>query len=293
MPIPVFAMLVFAICTWLGAGVVEALMTDFATEAGISVWSFVAVPGLFAMLFAFVFYRHAESRITGVEQSTSRALAVAVATWIAIAILVGSLWCPGYRALSCTMDVSAGNRRGRRRPVVAGVPDRRADRRPCAQAPGFLARLQACAVLPRPDAVCRAPPATRHAARLRCESGSLRTRPSGTATRPFRARHSPNSLRSEPSALRCPTSYGGAGMDYTALAVALEEIAAGDGATSTIISVNNCPVCSILMTWASESTEAEIPGATGARHHARCVLPDRAASRLGRRRAHNQRAARR
>ncbi len=49
-----------------------------------------------------------------------------------------------------------------------------------------------------------------------------------------------------------PEGYGGAGMDYTALALALEEIAAGDGATSTIISVNNCPVCSILMAWASE-----------------------------------------
>jgi butyryl-CoA dehydrogenase len=49
-----------------------------------------------------------------------------------------------------------------------------------------------------------------------------------------------------------PDAYGGAGMDYTALAVALEEIAAGDGATSTIISVNNCPVCSILMAWANE-----------------------------------------
>ena len=49
-----------------------------------------------------------------------------------------------------------------------------------------------------------------------------------------------------------PEVYSGAGMDYTALAVALEEIAAGDGATSTIISVNNCPVCSILMAWADE-----------------------------------------
>src|SRR5512139_1966400 len=49
-----------------------------------------------------------------------------------------------------------------------------------------------------------------------------------------------------------PEHYGGAGMDYLALAIALEEIAAGDGATSTIISVNNCPVCSILMAWASE-----------------------------------------
>jgi len=34
-------------------------------------------------------------------------------------------------------------------------------------------------------------------------------------------------------------AWGGAGMDYTALAIACEEISAGDGATGTIISVNN------------------------------------------------------
>ncbi len=44
-----------------------------------------------------------------------------------------------------------------------------------------------------------------------------------------------------------PTEYDGAGLDYLALALILEEVAAGDGATSTIVSVNNCPVCSILM----------------------------------------------
>jgi butyryl-CoA dehydrogenase len=44
-----------------------------------------------------------------------------------------------------------------------------------------------------------------------------------------------------------PNEWGGAGLDYLALAVILEEIAAGDGSTSTIVSVNNCPVCSILM----------------------------------------------
>ena len=44
-----------------------------------------------------------------------------------------------------------------------------------------------------------------------------------------------------------PPEWDGAGLDYLALAVILEEIAAGDGATSTIVSVNNCPVCSILM----------------------------------------------
>ena len=44
-----------------------------------------------------------------------------------------------------------------------------------------------------------------------------------------------------------PTEWGGAGLDYLALAIILEEVAAGCGATSTVVSVNNCPVCSILM----------------------------------------------
>jgi alkylation response protein AidB-like acyl-CoA dehydrogenase len=57
-----------------------------------------------------------------------------------------------------------------------------------------------------------------------------------------------------------PDHYGGAGMDYLALAIALEEIAAGDGATSTIISVNNCPVCSILMGWANEDQKRRYLG---------------------------------
>ena len=43
-----------------------------------------------------------------------------------------------------------------------------------------------------------------------------------------------------------PEVYGGAGLDYVPYAVALMEIAAGDGAVSTIMSVNNAPVCAIL-----------------------------------------------
>jgi butyryl-CoA dehydrogenase len=50
-----------------------------------------------------------------------------------------------------------------------------------------------------------------------------------------------------------PTEYDGAGLDYLALSLILEEIAAGDGATSTVVSVNNCPVCSILMAWGNEA----------------------------------------
>jgi alkylation response protein AidB-like acyl-CoA dehydrogenase len=70
-----------------------------------------------------------------------------------------------------------------------------------------------------------------------------------------------------------PEAYGGAGMDYLALAIALEEIAAGDGATSTIISVNNCPVCSILMAWADEAQKQRylVPLARGEKLGAFCL----------------------
>jgi butyryl-CoA dehydrogenase len=44
-----------------------------------------------------------------------------------------------------------------------------------------------------------------------------------------------------------PQEWDGAGLDYLALALILEEVGAGDGATSTVLSVTNCPVCSILM----------------------------------------------
>ena len=54
-----------------------------------------------------------------------------------------------------------------------------------------------------------------------------------------------------------PEVYGGAGLDYLALAIVIEEIAAGDGGTSTIISVNNCPVCSIGMAFADEAQKAQ------------------------------------
>lgn len=53
-----------------------------------------------------------------------------------------------------------------------------------------------------------------------------------------------------------PTEWDGAGLDYLALSIILEEIAAGDGATSTVVSVNNCPVCSILMAWANDTQKA-------------------------------------
>lgn len=52
-----------------------------------------------------------------------------------------------------------------------------------------------------------------------------------------------------------PERHGGAGLDYVSYALALIEIAAGDGAVSTIMSVNNAPVCAILQSSASETLQ--------------------------------------
>lgn len=49
-----------------------------------------------------------------------------------------------------------------------------------------------------------------------------------------------------------PEAYGGAGLDYMSLVLAIEEIAAGDGATSTIVSVQNSLPCGITATYGSE-----------------------------------------
>ena len=52
-----------------------------------------------------------------------------------------------------------------------------------------------------------------------------------------------------------PEALGGAGLDYLTLALVLEEIAAGDGGTSTAISVTNCPVNAILMRYGNDAQQ--------------------------------------
>ena len=54
-----------------------------------------------------------------------------------------------------------------------------------------------------------------------------------------------------------PEEYGGAGLDYVSLALVLEEIAAGDGGTSTAISVTNCPVNAIMMRYGNEAQKKQ------------------------------------
>ncbi len=54
-----------------------------------------------------------------------------------------------------------------------------------------------------------------------------------------------------------PVEWGGAGLDYLSLVLALEEIAAGDGATSTVVSVQNSLVCGITLAYGSAQQKQE------------------------------------
>ena len=70
-----------------------------------------------------------------------------------------------------------------------------------------------------------------------------------------------------------PEEFGGANLDYLTLAVVLEEIAAGDGGTSTAISVTNCPVNAILMRYGNAEQKKKwlTPLALGAMLGAFCL----------------------
>ncbi len=54
-----------------------------------------------------------------------------------------------------------------------------------------------------------------------------------------------------------PEEWDGAGMDYMSLVLTLEEIAAGDGATSTIVSVQNSLACGITQKYGTDAQKEE------------------------------------
>jgi butyryl-CoA dehydrogenase len=70
-----------------------------------------------------------------------------------------------------------------------------------------------------------------------------------------------------------PEEFGGANLDYVTLALVLEEIAAGDGGTSTAISVTNCPVNAILMKYGNAAQKKQwlVPLAQGQMLGAFCL----------------------
>lgn len=54
-----------------------------------------------------------------------------------------------------------------------------------------------------------------------------------------------------------PEEYGGSDAGYISYVLAMEEVAAADGALSTILSVNSCPVSTALLNYASEKQKQE------------------------------------
>src|SRR5437870_11685459 len=80
-----------------------------------------------------------------------------------------------------------------------------------------------------------------------------------------------------------PERYGGAGLDYVSLAVALEEIAAGDGATSTILSVQNSVVCGPIFAFGNDDQKTKYlrPLAGGSKIGCFCLTEPHAGSDAG------------
>ena len=80
-----------------------------------------------------------------------------------------------------------------------------------------------------------------------------------------------------------PPQWGGAGLDYLSMAVALEELAAGDGAVSTIISVNNSVVCGPLLQFGNDLQRERFlkPLASGSKLGCFCLTEPQAGSDAG------------
>ncbi len=80
-----------------------------------------------------------------------------------------------------------------------------------------------------------------------------------------------------------PETYGGAGLDYLSLAVALEEIAAGDGSTSTILSVQNSVVCGPILAFGNDAQKEHYlkPLASGAKLGCFCLTEPHVGSDAG------------
>ncbi|MCP4284876.1 MAG: acyl-CoA dehydrogenase [Gammaproteobacteria bacterium] len=77
-----------------------------------------------------------------------------------------------------------------------------------------------------------------------------------------------------------PESWGGSETGYVAFALAIEEIAAGDGACSTILSVNNSVVCGPLLSFGSDYLKEKYlrPLASGAMLGCFCLTEPQAGS---------------
>jgi hypothetical protein len=95
------AALVFGACGLLAAAAVEYLLRSFADQAGVNRWVFIAVPGLFGMLYALMLFQDGRRRIRQLGQSVSRGILIALLTWLSFSAMATMVWCPARDLASC------------------------------------------------------------------------------------------------------------------------------------------------------------------------------------------------
>ena len=142
MPIAIFAMFVFGICLCSapGGGSRDAQLRG---RGGIPTWMSSSFPPCCRCCLPSSLPEGRQSRYRH-QASLSRALAVAILTWLALASYISFLWCP---AIGCSAAHATGARHhgGGRRAVVAGRADRGHRRRNRVKAPRRLVVVQGCA----------------------------------------------------------------------------------------------------------------------------------------------------
>jgi butyryl-CoA dehydrogenase len=111
------------------------------------------------------------------------------------------------------------------------------------------------------------------------------TRLAPNAARWDREAHVPREVIAEMGSLgllgmTVPERWGGAGTDFVSYVLAVEEIAAGDGGVSTIMNVNNTPVCAAIQSFGSDAQKERFlkPLAQGQMIGAFCLTEPQAGS---------------
>ena len=79
-----------------------------------------------------------------------------------------------------------------------------------------------------------------------------------------------------------PAQWDGSEIDPVTYALLLEEIAAGDGSVSTMVSVHNSPTCIVLDQYGTDAQKERWLRPLAQRRACRVVRADRAAGRVGR-----------
>lgn len=99
--VPVISAAIFGLCVLAATATLGFPLRDFSAQVGVPQWLMIAIPGLLAMLFALIVYGRATTRMAVMSQSLSRALLVALLTWLAFSSLATVLWCLPERYAAC------------------------------------------------------------------------------------------------------------------------------------------------------------------------------------------------